>query len=117
VPFRGSVAVLGAATSLFLLFALALGLFISDAGDAASFVAAQIAFLTTMLPLSAHAVDIASMPAWLQAADLVFPVRYLGVDLQTLFLAGTDLRVAAWLPAEPRGPRPCRRGGHGEPGG
>jgi ABC-2 type transport system permease protein len=91
VPFRGSVAVLGAATSLFLLFALALGLFISTLARS-QFVAAQIAFLTTMLPalmLSGMLFDIASMPAWLQALTYVFPVRYLVSILQTLFLAGT----------------------------
>jgi len=91
VPFRGSVAVLGAAASLFLLFALALGLFISTLARS-QFVAAQIAFLTTMLPalmLSGMLFDIASMPAWLQALTYVFPVRYLVSILQTLFLAGT----------------------------
>jgi len=91
VPFRGSVAVLGAATSLFLLFALALGLFISTLARS-QFVAAQVAFLTTMLPalmLSGMLFDIASMPAWLQALTYVFPVRYLVSILQTLFLAGT----------------------------
>jgi ABC-2 type transport system permease protein len=91
VPFRGSVAVLGVAASLFLLFALALGLFISTLARS-QFVAAQIAFLTTMLPalmLSGMLFDIASMPAWLQALTYVFPVRYLVSILQTLFLAGT----------------------------
>jgi ABC-2 type transport system permease protein len=91
VPFRGSIAVLGAATSLFLLFALALGLFISTLARS-QFVAAQVAFLTTMLPalmLSGMLFDIASMPAWLQALTYVFPVRYLVSILQTLFLAGT----------------------------
>jgi ABC-2 type transport system permease protein len=91
VPFRGSLLVLGAATSLFLLFALALGLFISTLARS-QFVAAQLAFLTTMLPalmLSGMLFDIASMPAWLQALTHVFPVRYLVSVLQTLFLAGT----------------------------
>ena len=91
VPFRGSLLVLGAAASLFLLFALALGLFISTLART-QFVAAQLAFLTTMLPalmLSGMLFDIASMPPWLQALTHVFPVRYLVSILQTLFLAGT----------------------------
>ncbi len=91
VPFRGSVLVLGVAASLFLLFALALGLFISTLARS-QFVAAQLAFLTTMLPalmLSGMLFDIASMPGWLQALTHIFPVRYLVSILQTLFLAGT----------------------------
>jgi ABC-2 type transport system permease protein len=91
VPFRGSVAVLGASTSLFLLFALAFGLFISTLARS-QFVAAQVAFLTTMMPalmLSGMLFDIASMPPWLQALTYIFPVRYLVSILQTLFLAGT----------------------------
>jgi ABC-2 type transport system permease protein len=91
VPFRGSLLVLGAAASLFLLFALALGLFISTLARS-QFVAAQLAFLTTMLPalmLSGMLFDIVSMPAWLQALTYIFPARYLVSILQTLFLAGT----------------------------
>ena len=91
VPFRGSLLVLSAATSLFLLFALALGLFISTLARS-QFVAAQVAFLTTMMPalmLSGMLFDIASMPTWLQGLTYVFPVRYLVSILQTLFLAGT----------------------------
>ena len=91
LPFRGSLLVLGAAASLFLLFALALGLFISALARS-QFVAAQVAFLTTMLPalmLSGMLFDIASMPVWLQALTHIFPVRYLVSILQTLFLAGT----------------------------
>ena len=91
VPFRGSLLVLGMAASLFLLFALALGLFISTLARS-QFVAAQLAFLTTMLPalmLSGMLFDIASMPLWLQALTHIFPVRYLVSILQTVFLAGT----------------------------
>jgi ABC-2 type transport system permease protein len=91
VPFRGSLAVLGVAASLFLLFALAFGLFISALARS-QFVAAQVAFLTTLLPalmLSGMLFDIASMPTWLQALTHIFPVRYLVSILQTLFLAGT----------------------------
>ncbi len=91
LPFRGSVLALGAAASLFLLFALALGLFISTLVRS-QFVAAQLAFLTTMMPalmLSGMLFDIASMPGWLQVLTYFFPVRYLVSVLQTLFLAGT----------------------------
>ena len=91
VPFRGSLLALGLSGALFLIFALALGLFISTLARN-QFVAAQIAFLVTMLPammLSGMIFDIASMPRWLQLGTFFVPARYLVSILQTLFLAGT----------------------------
>lgn len=90
LPFRGSLAALGLASSLFLAFALGLGLFISTLARN-QFVAAQVAFLATMLPammLSGMLFDIASMPQWLQIITYAVPARYLVSILQTLFLAG-----------------------------
>lgn len=90
VPYRGSVPALAAATALFLVFALGLGLFISTL-TRNQFVAAQLAFLTTMMPsmmLSGMLFDISAMPAWLQAITYAVPARYLVSILQTLFLAG-----------------------------
>ena len=80
-----------AAGSLFLVFSLALGLFISTLARN-QFVAAQLAFLLTMMPammLSGMIFDIASMPGWLQVVTYVVPARYLVTILQSLFLAGT----------------------------
>jgi ABC-2 type transport system permease protein len=91
VPFRGSLAVLGVASALFLIFALAFGLFISTLARN-QFVAAQISFLATMLPalmLSGMIFDIASMPGWLQLVTYIVPARYFVAALQTLFLDGT----------------------------
>ncbi len=91
VPFRGSVPALVVASALFLVFALALGLFISTLAKN-QFVAAQTAFLVTMMPallLSGMLFDIASMPVWLQMITYAVPARYLVSILQTLFLAGT----------------------------
>ena len=62
VPFRGSIWRLQPPSSLFLLFALGLGLFISTLARN-QFVAAQLAFLTTMMPammLSGMLFDIAA---------------------------------------------------------
>jgi ABC-2 type transport system permease protein len=90
LPFRGGIAALAAAASLFLMFALGLGLFISTI-TRNQFVAAQVTFLTTMLPammLSGMLFDIASMPRWLQLITYAVPARYLVSILQTLFLAG-----------------------------
>jgi len=90
LPFRGSALALGAASSLFLVFALGLGLLISTLSRN-QFVASQLAFLTTMMPammLSGMLFDIAAMPRWLQLVTYAVPARYLVSILQTLFLAG-----------------------------
>lgn len=90
LPFRGGFVALAAATALFLVFALGLGLFISTL-TRNQFVASQTAFLATMLPammLSGMLFDIASMPQWLQILTYAVPARYLVSILQTLFLAG-----------------------------
>jgi len=90
VPFRGGFLALAAAASLFLIFALGLGLFISTL-TRNQFVAGQLAFLTTMLPammLSGMLFDITAMPHWLQLVTYLVPARYLVSILQTLFLAG-----------------------------
>lgn len=90
LPFRGGLLPLAGAGALFLLFTLGLGLFISTLARN-QFVAAQVAFITTMLPcmmLSGMLFDIASMPRWLQIVTFAVPARYLVSILQTLFLAG-----------------------------
>jgi ABC-2 type transport system permease protein len=90
LPFRGSLLALAPAAALFMVFALAFGLFISTLARN-QFVASQVAFLTTMLPammLSGMLFDIASMPQWLQLITYAVPARYLVSILQTLFLAG-----------------------------
>jgi drug efflux transport system permease protein len=90
VPFRGGLLALSAAVSLFLMFALSLGLFISTVARN-QFVAGQLSFLTTMMPammLSGMLFDISAMPHWLQIVTYFVPARYLVSILQTLFLAG-----------------------------
>jgi ABC-2 type transport system permease protein len=90
LPFRGSILAIFATAALFLVFALGLGLFISTLARN-QFVAAQVAFLATMLPammLSGMLFDIASMPPWLQFITYAVPARYMVSILQTLFLAG-----------------------------
>lgn len=90
VPFRGSLTVLTAASMLYLLVALALGLLISSAVKS-QFVASQITLLVTFLPavmLSGFLFDLRSMPAAVRAITYVLPARYYVALLQTLFLAG-----------------------------
>jgi ABC-2 type transport system permease protein len=90
VPLRGSLWVLFAASALFLVTALGMGLLISTVARS-QFVAGQIALITTFLPaflLSGFIFDIGSMPAVVQAITHVIAARYYVAILQTVFLAG-----------------------------
>jgi ABC-2 type transport system permease protein len=97
VPFRGSFMVLTAASALFMLTALGMGLLISTIARN-QFVAGQAAIIVTFLPafiLSGFIFDIASMPPVVQALTHVVAARYFVSILQTLFLAGNIWSVVA----------------------
>jgi ABC-2 type transport system permease protein len=90
VPFRGSAAVLIAASMLYLLVALGIGLLISSTVKS-QFVASQITLLVSFLPavmLSGFLFDLRSMPAAVRLITYVLPARYYVALLQTIFLAG-----------------------------
>jgi len=90
VPLRGSMWVLLAASALFLLTALGMGLLISTV-TRNQFVAGQVAIIATFLPafiLSGFIFDINSMPAPIQLLTHILPARYYVAILQTVFLAG-----------------------------
>ena len=90
VPFRGSLIVLLAIGSLFLISTLGMGLFIS-AVTRNQFNAALITVNAAFLPavmLSGFIFEIASMPSLIRAVTRVIPARYFVSTLQTLFLAG-----------------------------
>ncbi len=90
VPLRGSIWVLMAASALFLLAALGMGLLISTVAKN-QFVAGQAAIITTYLPaflLSGFIFEINSMPRPIQAITHVFAARYYVSILQTIFAAG-----------------------------
>jgi ABC-2 type transport system permease protein len=90
VPLRGSFWLLTAASALFMLVALGMGLLISVVARN-QFVAGQISILITFLPafiLSGFIFQISSMPAPIQVITHLIPARYFVAILQTLFLAG-----------------------------
>jgi ABC-2 type transport system permease protein len=90
VPLRGSLWVLFAASALFLVTALGMGLFISTVARS-QFIAGLIALIATFLPaflLSGFIFDIGSMPAMVQVITHVVAARYYVAILQTVFLAG-----------------------------
>jgi ABC-2 type transport system permease protein len=90
VPFRGSVFLLWAYTSLFLGSALGTGLLLSTV-TRNQFNAAQASLNVAFLPatmLSGFVYEIASMPAPIRAVTYLVPARYFISALQTLFQAG-----------------------------
>ena len=90
VPLTGSLWVLTATSSLFLLVALGMGLLLSTAAKN-QFVAGQAAIIVTFLPaflLSGFIFDIDSMPRVVQGVTHLIAARYFVSILQTVFLAG-----------------------------
>jgi ABC-2 type transport system permease protein len=90
VPFRGSIWLFGGISTLYLLIALGIGLFISSAVKS-QFVASQLTMVVTFLPammLSGFIFDLRSMPVAVRAITYVLPARYFVALLQTVFLAG-----------------------------
>lgn len=90
VPYRGSLLILFAITSLFLLSTLGMGLLISTL-TRNQFNAAQVALNAAFLPsimLSGFIFQIDSMPAVIRAVTYIIPARYFVNTLQSLFLAG-----------------------------
>ncbi len=95
LPMRGSWLVLLLAVSVFLVGALALGLFISTIAETQQ-IAFQIAMLASFLPtllLSGFIFPIASMPAALQVITRVVPARYFLVALRAIVLKGSDVML------------------------
>lgn len=90
VPMRGSFWTLSAASALFMMVALGMGLLISTVARN-QFVAGQIALVATFLPafiLSGFIFEIQSMPEVVQVVTYVVPARYFVAILQTLFMTG-----------------------------
>jgi drug efflux transport system permease protein len=93
VQVRGSYVALFAATLLYLIGALAFGIFVSTVAESQA-VAFQMGMLTSLLPailLSGFIFQIRSMPGWLQAVTYVVPARYYLVILRGIILKGAGL--------------------------
>lgn len=97
LPMRGNWLSLLLLMSLFLVGALATGLFVSTISDTQQ-LAFQIALLVSMLPtlmLSGFIFPIASMPAFLQAVTYGVPAQYFLVALRGIVLKGSSV-VELW---------------------
>lgn len=90
VPFRGSYWLLFVSTSLFLIAALGIGLYISTATKN-QYLATQLALFLGFLPsfiLSGVIYEISSMPIILRGVTYFVPARYFVSILQCLYLSG-----------------------------
>lgn len=93
VPIRGNIMLLFTVSAVYLVGALALGIFIS-AKAKSQLLASQAAFVITFLPaflLSGFMFDIANMPRVLQYITYAIPARYFVAFLRGLYLKGTGL--------------------------
>ncbi len=95
VPIRGSVLLVFAMASVYLLGSLSLGMLISIVAKN-QLLANQMAFVATFLPaflLSGFMFDIGNMPKILQAVTLAVPARYCVYLLRSLYLKGVGPSV------------------------
>src|SRR4029078_770136 len=92
VPMRGSLLVIVGASLLYLVVALALGLFISGT-TRNQFQASQVALLASFLPammLSGSVFDLRNVPIVVRGiSQLLPPTHFMGL-VKTLFLAGDN---------------------------
>jgi ABC-2 type transport system permease protein len=95
VPLLGSVALLFAAATVFLVGGLSLGILIS-AGTRNQLLASQLAALLTLLPsvlLSGFVFEISSMPTFIQLITYLIPARYFLDVLRGIYLKRVGLET------------------------
>jgi ABC-2 type transport system permease protein len=95
VPFRGSIVLLLAESTLYTLVSLALGVLIA-ARTSSQRAAMLFALLATMLPnalLSGMIFPIASMPGWLQPVTNIVPAKWFIVIVRGIMLKGIGLDI------------------------
>jgi ABC-2 type transport system permease protein len=98
VPFRGSIALVFFASSLFLIGSLSLGFLISVIASN-QFFATQLALLGTFLPaflLSGFVFPVSNMPDALQYITLIIPARHFVTILRAIYLKGVGISALIW---------------------
>jgi ABC-2 type transport system permease protein len=95
VPLRGSLTLLLAASLVYLLCTLGLGLFVStiSATQQQAMMTSMFFFLVPMVYLSGFIFPIENMPRVIQWATLVIPLRYFLVIVRGIFLKGIGFSV------------------------
>ena len=97
IPLRGELWLVFVASSIFLVGALSIGMFISIITKS-QFLASQIALVATMLPaflLSGFVFPIANMPYPIQVFTRIITARYFVVLLRGIYLKGLGLGTLA----------------------
>ncbi len=97
VPLRGSVLLLFASASIFLVGTMALGILISVVAKN-QLMANQLAMVVTFVPsflLSGFVFPIANMPAVIQWITRLVPARYFITLLKGIYLKGVGIHVLA----------------------
>jgi ABC-2 type transport system permease protein len=93
IPLRGSLLLLLSMSLVYVLSTLALGLFISTISDTQqqAMMTSTFFFLTPMIYLSGFIFPIENMPAIIQKATYLIPLRYFLVIVRGIFLKGIGL--------------------------
>jgi ABC-2 type transport system permease protein len=95
VPMRGSIPLIFAMSLIYLLSTLGLGLFVSSISHTQqqAMMTTVFFFLIPMIFLSGFIFPIENMPAWIQPATYLIPLRYFLVIVRGIFLKGVGLEV------------------------
>jgi ABC-2 type transport system permease protein len=95
VPMLGSIPLLFGMSLIYLLCTLALGLFISSISNTQqqAMLTTTFFFLMPMIYLSGFVFPIENMPAWIQPATYLIPLRYFLVIVRGIFLKGVGLET------------------------
>jgi ABC-2 type transport system permease protein len=95
VPMRGSIPLLFGMSLIYLLSTLGLGLFISSISNTQqqAMLTTTFFFLMPMIYLSGFVFPIENMPAWIQPATYLIPLRYFLVIVRGIFLKGVGLET------------------------
>jgi ABC-2 type transport system permease protein len=95
VPLRGSLTLLLAASLVYLLCTLGLGLFVStiSATQQQAMMTSTFFFLLPMIYLSGFIFPIQNMPAAIQQVTYLIPLRYFLVIVRGIFLKGVGFEV------------------------
>jgi ABC-2 type transport system permease protein len=99
VPFRGSVVLLLAASMLYAMVGLALGVLIAavTTSQRAAMIAAMAGTMLPNLLLSGMIFPIASLPGWMQPLTYLIPARWFIVISRGIMLKGVGIEYL-WVP-------------------
>ncbi len=92
IPFRGTIAALVISLLCFIITIVGVGLLVSSLSTTMQQgLLGSFLFMMPAITLSGLATPVASMPNWLQQADMINPVRHIVTALRNIFLGGADL--------------------------